>query len=181
MKVPNPERFYEEDGQWWYKPENRHRQKTFPLTCEYCGDQFVPYPGRVKHGRFCDRQCAAWVIRKGHKPPPAGRGPKSRRWKGGRRLTRGGYVEVWMPDHPSLAGTKRKYVREHRLVMEGVLGRLLTATERVHHKNGDVADNRPENLELWELGHPPGQRAEEHAPHCPTCTCFKHKQRRLSA
>lgn len=42
-----------------------------------------------------------------------------------------------------------KKVMQHRLVMEQVIGRPLTASERVHHRNGKRDDNRPENLELW--------------------------------
>ena len=30
-----------------------------------------------------------------------------------------------------------------------VIGRPLEKHERIHHKNGDRQDNRPENLELW--------------------------------
>jgi hypothetical protein len=32
--------------------------------------------------------------------------------------------------------------------MEQMLGRYLTPDEEVHHKNGIITDNRPENLEV---------------------------------
>ena len=47
---------------------------------------------------------------------------------------------------------------EHRVVMERVIGRKLMAHENVHHINGVRYDNRPENLELWSVSQPAGQR-----------------------
>lgn len=49
-------------------------------------------------------------------------------------------------------------VMEHRAVMERELGRALFEDENVHHINGDRADNRLENLELWSTSQPSGQR-----------------------
>jgi hypothetical protein len=71
---------------------------------------------------------------------------KHPRWKGGRYKNTAGYVFVLQPDHPY--ANCDGYVREHRLVIEKNIGRYLEANEKVHHINGEVSDNRAENLVL---------------------------------
>lgn len=89
------------------------------------------------------------VSRAGGTLRPAGppHGARNSSWQGGRKIDKGGYILILAPTHPN--ATKAGYVREHRLVMEATLGRYLTTDEVVHHRNGDTADNRPENLELF--------------------------------
>lgn len=73
-------------------------------------------------------------------------GKNNPKWKGGKRNNGHGYIWIYCPDHPYK--TKHNNVLEHRLVMEKHLGRYLSPTEIVHHKNGIKNDNRIENLEL---------------------------------
>ncbi len=70
-----------------------------------------------------------------------------------------GYVEVRRPGHfgKGLAG-KNIWFYEHRYVMECYLGRPLGEGENVHHKDSDRTNNQLENLELWFVQQPSGQR-----------------------
>lgn len=74
-------------------------------------------------------------------------------------LSKLGYILIKMPDHPR--AKKDGYVFEHIPVMEKKLGRSLLPNENVHHLYGERIDNRPENLELWTISQPPGQRVED--------------------
>lgn len=80
---------------------------------------------------------------------------------GTRQPTSTGYVRIM---------TESGWKAEHRNVMEQTIGHPLDPQDRVHHKNGNRADNRPENLELWKLRKDPaGVRAADY--HCPGCRC----------
>jgi hypothetical protein len=64
-------------------------------------------------------------------------------WKGGRAVTEEGYI---------LVRVDGEYKREHRVIMEQYLGRKLNNEEVIHHINGDITDNRIENLSLMKGG-----------------------------
>ena len=72
-------------------------------------------------------------------------GNHNHNWKGGRHYSNG-WIMVHVPSHPY--ATKWGYVKEHRLVIEGIIGRYLESGEVVHHLNGIKDDNRAENLLL---------------------------------
>lgn len=77
--------------------------------------------------------------------PPRGRIPMDAP-VGSRWLVQANYVAlVLAEDDPRRVGAHRS-VKEHRFVMETVLGRRLGPEEHVHHKNGVHWDNRPGNL-----------------------------------
>ncbi len=69
-------------------------------------------------------------------------------WKGGKKVTKQGYVQIYSIGHPFADGDG--YVMRHRLAMEKKIGRFLRPEEVVHHVNNCKGDDRIENLELLE-------------------------------
>jgi len=65
-----------------------------------------------------------------------------------RKQTPHGYMKIFLGIHHPMTD-KRGEIYEHRLVMSEHLGRPLETWETVHHKNGNRADNRIDNLELF--------------------------------
>jgi hypothetical protein len=73
------------------------------------------------------------------------KGADSAAWRGGRILMPPeNYVGVFLPGHPRANGCG--YVREHLLVAERALGSPLPRNIVVHHVDGVVTNNRPDNL-----------------------------------
>jgi len=118
-----------------------------PKACPECGTAFAAPPsGRV----FCSRLCfRTWLSR-------VRMGASNPRWKGGRHSDKRGYVMLsGHHDHPRAS---QGLIREHILVAEAKIGRLLLPGEVPHHVNEDKSDNRPENLSVK----PDTQHRSEH-------------------
>ena len=97
--------------------------------------QFIPHTNPKCKCFRCTRIFPNREIRYGKDHPS---------WKGGKYINDSGYILTLHRNHPS--GVKKPYLREHRLILEAHLGRILTKDEIIHHKNGDKTDNRVENL-----------------------------------
>ena len=101
------------------------------VVCKTCGETFERPHG--KYMVYCSRSCAS-------KRDTNTGGIKTNPQEGDTRNHSSGYIQE-----------KRGglWVMQHRLVVGDFLGRVLEKHERVHHKNGNRADNSTDNLELW--------------------------------
>lgn len=86
--------------------------------------------------------------------------PFKKRKNGEGNIDSQGYKTITKKGHPNQMDDKGR-IREHVYIMSEFLGRPLSKSESVHHKNGIRDDNRIENLELWNKRQPPGQRVED--------------------
>ena len=126
--------------------DRSHLKGATHTLCRQCGERFaykIYGQGRNRHYNryqiFCDKKCADDFQCKGWGTDKSGYQIQYRSNGQGRRI----------------------YVQQHRQVMEERLGRKLATHETVHHKDGNRANNRIENLELWSSRHGRGQRVAD--------------------
>lgn len=106
--------------------------------CDQCGVRFRRRPSQNRSTlNYCTRKCSGLARSSA---------------LGTTRVQPDGYVEERVATG---------WVKQHRMVMEQLLGRRLAPFENVHHRNGQRHDNRASNLELWVTKQPLGQRPED--------------------
>lgn len=67
-------------------------------------------------------------------------------YTGGHTVEYGGYLYELCPEHPK--ANPFGFVKQHRLVVERDLGRLLRRSEHVHHRDEDKTNNALSNLQV---------------------------------
>ena len=135
------------------KNKGKHGKGIYYVCiCDFCGKKFERmksafcYYKRKSDGKnqFCNAKCYGDWKKKNYIAWNRG---KTREQVGsyykGIIITNEGYIRLYNPNFPT---DERKYILEHRLIMEQILGRRLEDKEIVHHINGVRDDNRPKNL-----------------------------------
>ena len=141
----------------YIKEHGRPDKKVARKVCKHCGKEFtIPncWLKKFKNaGQYCSRDCYNEFQRE---QGGAFGGSKRAAWGEGQGVFTDshGYVHEYDPQ-------RQKYIRQHRLVMERMLGRPLEKWESVHHRNGKRAENGPENLELVIGNHFSGKRVRD--------------------
>ena len=137
-------------------------RKRVIVTCDWCGKTIEKWPSIIKRHNFCSRQCVADFSNK--KKNPDGYMNFRDGTKMGERLarlnrelnptrmtieTRRKIRQARLEHRDVVTYKKLLGAHEHRVVAEQILGRPLTDDEVVHHLDGDILNNGPENLYVF--------------------------------
>jgi len=121
-----------------------NNRKFLTRICDECGKVEKARSGVILHGRRARKKDIDLCLKCSNLKKYAlenywKSGDQSHHWKGGKRKSRGGYriyVDI------------RKWIYEHRMIVEKQLGRKLKTEETIHHIDGDCFNNTLSNLFL---------------------------------
>jgi len=140
------------------KIDGRKKTEYYIKICQNpdCKKEYSPDKNHRVRQKYCSRKCAMVMQSERMRKFPIKnsgkylhkKGSENGNWKGGKIVNNDGYICIYCPNHLYCCKEK-KYVLEHRLIMESHIGRVLLPTEVVHHINGIRTDNRIENLMLF--------------------------------
>ncbi|RLI55074.1 MAG: hypothetical protein DRP09_10970 [Candidatus Thorarchaeota archaeon] len=129
--------------------KKKYKQKSYraKIKCPICKEKrwVDKYAFKKMKTKQCGSCTARLLLEKHRKENERGPG-----WRGGRSKTKQGYIRIWIEkedEYIEMAGRDGRAL-EHRLVMAKHVGRLLKRNEIIHHKDGNRANNKIENLEL---------------------------------
>jgi len=105
---------------------NMRRSRVY-INCLYCSKEFWNIKANIERGKakFCSKKCHysyAKTITRQHK----------------------GYNLIHIPDHPFSNPHGR--IKEHRVIIEKIIGRYLNRDEEVHHVDRNRLNNNIKNL-----------------------------------
>ena len=138
-----------------------HLPKKWNKKCHVCSKEFL-HKGTAKYCKACSYELKlrrSWTKYRRKKGIDLTIPKKNKRKDGEGSICPNGYKYITKVGHPN-AG-KHGRILEHIYLMSNHLGRALKEGENIHHKNGIKHDNRIENLEIWYVKQPPGQRLED--------------------
>ena len=132
------------------------------VKCDFCGKEMIRCPSHIHKHNFCSRKCLADFSSKDRNPNGyrdlkdftniAATFSRINAITNKARMTAEVREKLRMARLNSGAGIAypKLYGRhEHRVVAEQILGRPLEEGEVVHHIDGNVRNNAPENLRIF--------------------------------
>lgn len=133
--------------------KNRIKKKDI-FICKSCGEEKKVdyYSNKKRKTQFC-LKCFSKKTQKNIKKPHMS-GINSKRWNGGEYISTDGYKMIKCDGEFTKSG-RQKYKKEHILIYEKYLGRILKTQygymgEQIHHIDGDKLNNNLDNLILCE-------------------------------